>query len=114
MPDDRGSKQLNPYESPATTNKRTSQIHRASCIAVLISAGVGALGLLLFVTSFVYHIVAVGIPPQDPAPEEIIRNNFHFHVARVMAFAGMGIGLLGVFAFCCTGLWSLSTRNHRH
>jgi hypothetical protein len=63
-------------------------------IKVIIS--IIALGFVVIVAGFFYGGMFVGVPYQDPTPEQAASQNFHDSVASYIFMSGFGIFVLGV------------------
>jgi hypothetical protein len=71
-----------------------------------------ALGRIL-IGSFVYSVVVIGIPPQDPPPEIVERRIFQYGIARMIAYLGIAVAAAGVLMFGGASVWSLSRQRVR-
>jgi hypothetical protein len=56
------------------------------------------IGILIFMSGFVYDVVFAGIPYQDPTPELQARYDFHSAVAGSLYTTGGVVLLLGLVA----------------
>ena len=71
----------------------------------------GAIGFALLFGGFVYGVVMVGVPYQDPTPEMAQREAFHTGVSAWGMAIGGFILLLSVAAIIAVTVFRLATRS---
>jgi hypothetical protein len=103
----------NPYRSPTTSTPTLPARPRLSCAPFFLAFAVIALGLLILIGSFLYSVVVIGIPPQDPPPEIVERRIFQYGIARVIAYLGIAVASAGVLTFGGACVWSLTRQRVR-
>jgi|SRR5690349_17628503 len=81
----------NPYSPPANAESRHGSRMSFRFACALVAAGV-----LLFVGSPIYCIVAVGIPPQDATREWAAYAEFHNTVSVIIGLSGVVLTVFGL------------------
>ena len=66
---------------------------------LLISLLVAVIGFVIAFAGFIYSVVMVGVPYQDPTPEMVRRQDFHFSVSSSIEAIGGTLLCSGVLAF---------------
>jgi hypothetical protein len=71
----------------------------------MVSVAIVSGGVLLLFASVAYHLLSIGIPPQDPSPEEVMRNTFHYGVSQIIGIVGFVLLVLGFAAAAVATAW---------
>lgn len=98
----------NPYESSRVIDAANLESPRKPWLFRWLVLGACGLGMSL--TAFIYGAVMVGVPYQDPTPEMAQRQAFHLNVSKLGVAIGGCILLLAIISSLVTLVLRVATR----